>query len=298
MLKLLFIIVITVFLNIIAFAQQEKNTAPINWERYKVSDKQISILLPKMPVFYQSSNICEETESNKYAVFAEEVVYQLKVFSKSKRKIPNSCDVKNKFGKETLERRLRELKTLSIIGSEKKITENNKEVTEFKEKFTTHWVFDDLKNDKWIEISATHWEDIKPDLERFRKSLQFEKTSTGKEIGNGAVGTFGDELPSEKDEISKADSSTEKTEGLMIVSKVPARYTDGARDADVQGTVTLRVVFLANGGIGSVTPVTSLPYGLTEQAIAAAKKITFLPARRNGKKYNVVKQVQYSFSIF
>ena len=84
----------------------------------------------------------------------------------------------------------------------------------------------------------------------------------------------------------------------MWILKFPANYTDLARRNEIQGEVLLRVTFLANGGIGSISVVSSLPYGLTEQAIAAAKKITFLPARKNGKKYAVVKTVQYTFSIY
>ena len=295
MTKLILFSIFIVSLNLTVFTQQEKYTAPINWERFAVSEKQISILLPKMPVFYESSNVCEETESNYYAVYAEEIVYQLRIVSKSKRKIPKTCDVKSEFGKNTFERRLKELKMLSIVGSETKFTQGKKEVIEFKEKSATHWIFDDLKNDKWIELSMTFRENIKPDFERYRKSLEFVKNPNGKEIGAGAAQIFGDESLS-KENDGETDSS--KGEGILIVTKFSARYTDAAKDNNVQGSVNLRVVFLANGGIGSVIPASSLPYGLTEQAIAAAKKITFLPARKNGKKVSITKLVQYTFTIY
>jgi hypothetical protein len=44
--------------------------------------------------------------------------------------------------------------------------------------------------------------------------------------------------------------------------------------------------------------VKALSHGLTEQAIAAAKKIAFLPATADGKPYNVAKQIEYTFSIY
>ena len=52
---------------------------------------------------------------------------------------------------------------------------------------------------------------------------------------------------------------------------------------------------MANGGIGSISPVKTLPFGLTEQAIFAARKIMFLPARSKGVKISVTKTVQYTF---
>lgn len=92
--------------------------------------------------------------------------------------------------------------------------------------------------------------------------------------------------------------SHSETESLRITSKPRANYTDGARHNQVQGTVTLSVVFTASGQIGSVLPVKVLPCGLTEQAIAAAKRIKFEPAKKNGVPQTVTKQVQYSFTIY
>ncbi len=88
------------------------------------------------------------------------------------------------------------------------------------------------------------------------------------------------------------------TKGVTITSKPRANYTDAARTAQVQGTVTLKVTFLANGSIGSVSAVSGLPNGLTEQAIAAAHGIRFEPAMKNGVPQTVTKSVQYSFTIY
>jgi len=55
---------------------------------------------------------------------------------------------------------------------------------------------------------------------------------------------------------------------------------------------------LFSGQIGSVEATKELPDGLTEQAILAAKRIKFSPARQNGRPITVTKQVEYSFSIY
>lgn len=88
------------------------------------------------------------------------------------------------------------------------------------------------------------------------------------------------------------------TQGLKIISKPRPGYTDAARTNNIQGTVILRVTFLSSGQVGSVSVVKGLPNGLSEQAIAAAKRINFEPAKTNGQGQTVTKQIEYSFSIY
>ncbi len=88
------------------------------------------------------------------------------------------------------------------------------------------------------------------------------------------------------------------TQGIKIISKPRPGYTDAARQNNVQGTVILRVTFLASGQIGSISAVKGLPNGLTEQAIAAARRISFEPAKRDGVGQSITRQVEYTFSIY
>lgn len=100
------------------------------------------------------------------------------------------------------------------------------------------------------------------------------------------------------DKTSTGAFSPEKTGKIELLAKPAATYTDTARQNNTEGTVSLRVEFLANGQIGDVLPVNSLPDGLTETAIAAAKRIRFKPAVKNGQPVTVTKQIQYKFSIY
>lgn len=88
------------------------------------------------------------------------------------------------------------------------------------------------------------------------------------------------------------------TTGLKILSKPRPGFTDAARQNGTQGEVVLRVTFMANGSIGNVSAVRGLPDGLTEQAIQAARRITFEPAVVNGRPQSVTKQIEYSFYIY
>ncbi len=124
---------------------------------------------------------------------------------------------------------------------------------------------------------------------------------SGPGIGPGSGGGYGGGnrggSPGDDDDPPPA-RPTGPTTALNITSKPRANYTDAARQAQVQGTVTLRVTFLASGQIGSISAVNGLPNGLTEQAIAAARGIRFEPAQKNGVKQTVQRQVQYTFTLY
>ena len=88
------------------------------------------------------------------------------------------------------------------------------------------------------------------------------------------------------------------TTPLKIIFKPKATYTDQARTQNVQGSVTLKITLMANGSVGSITPVSRLPYGLTEQAIAAARQIKFEPKKVNGVPVSTTVTFQYGFNIY
>ena len=88
------------------------------------------------------------------------------------------------------------------------------------------------------------------------------------------------------------------TSPLKIMAKPKAQYTDEARTSNVQGTIRLKITLLADGEVGNITPLNRLPYGLTEQAIAAAKQIKFEPRRVNGVPQSSIVTFEYSFTIY
>ena len=88
------------------------------------------------------------------------------------------------------------------------------------------------------------------------------------------------------------------TSPYKILAKPQAKYNDAGRTNGVQGSVRLKITLLANGSVGSITPVTRLPHGLTEQAIAAARQLRFEPKKVNGVPVATIVTIDYSFSIY
>lgn len=85
---------------------------------------------------------------------------------------------------------------------------------------------------------------------------------------------------------------------VQIINRPKPAMTKEARENNVQGSVRLRVTLLSDGKIGSIEVVSGLPYGLTEQAISAAKQITFIPATKKGTPVTVTKVFEYSFRTY
>lgn len=83
---------------------------------------------------------------------------------------------------------------------------------------------------------------------------------------------------------------------LVILEKPSPRFTaeQSKKPPHALGMVTLLVQFLANGEIGDVKEVSGLPL-LTENAVEAAKRIKFIPQKKNGENINSTKLVQYKY---
>lgn len=83
---------------------------------------------------------------------------------------------------------------------------------------------------------------------------------------------------------------------LKILEKPKPELPRNYNTLDAQGTVVLNIQFLDFGEIGEITIVNSLPGGLTERAIVAARKIKFEPEKKDGKPVTVVRPIEYVYS--
>ncbi len=83
----------------------------------------------------------------------------------------------------------------------------------------------------------------------------------------------------------------------QILSQEKAKYTEGARQNRVQGTVVVSVVFTADGRVANARVVRGLPDGLNDEAIKAAQKIKFRPAMKNGQPVSVRMAIEFTFNL-
>jgi len=83
-----------------------------------------------------------------------------------------------------------------------------------------------------------------------------------------------------------------------ITYREKAKYTEEARENITHGVITLNVVFRTDGSLSDIRVVNGLPYGLTERAIDAARKIRFEPAIKDGQPVNVRGNLEFAFNLF
>ena len=120
--------------------------------------------------------------------------------------------------------------------------------------------------------------------------------SNGK--GSGvATGGFGSEqVVHAGPKIAQTDSGPASTP-VEITFKPNPVYTDEARSLKLEGEVLLEVSFSANGTLHVNRVVRGLGHGLDEAAIAAANKIRFKPALRNGQPMDSTAVVHVTFQM-
>jgi TonB family protein len=92
--------------------------------------------------------------------------------------------------------------------------------------------------------------------------------------------------------------SPEVSERARVLTKPEPQYTEEARRNSITGTVVLQVVFSRTGEVTNIRALQTLGSGLTEKAIAAARQIRFVPARKNGQPVSMYMQLEYNFNLY
>lgn len=84
-----------------------------------------------------------------------------------------------------------------------------------------------------------------------------------------------------------------------VAQKVNPQYTTEAKNAGLQGTVTLNIVVRADGSVGDVQVTQSLDtkYGLDDQAVKAAQQWQFKPGTKDGKAVDVQISLEMTFTL-
>jgi len=127
--------------------------------------------------------------------------------------------------------------------------------------------------------------------------LSGEKVSDDSGLGPEANRSVVTSRISNDDEGNPVFSGKEVTRKAMVFLKPEPSYTEIARSNKVTGSVALEVVLTASGRVTNIRSISELPDGLTEMAIAAARKIKFLPAKKDGRTVSMRMQLVYNFNV-
>ena len=83
----------------------------------------------------------------------------------------------------------------------------------------------------------------------------------------------------------------------VALEKASPSYTAEAREVRQEGKVVVRAIIDAEGAVEDVEVVEGLPYGLTEEAVAAIRQWRFQPALRDGKPVAVFYLLTINFRL-
>jgi TonB family protein len=82
-----------------------------------------------------------------------------------------------------------------------------------------------------------------------------------------------------------------------VIYRVEPQYSEDARKARYQGTVTLEAIVHKDGTVEIVRVVRPVGYGLDENAQRALRQWKFKPAMKNGQPVDVVLNVEVNFNL-
>jgi TonB family protein len=276
-------------LAIDALAQTGSAPPPSAWQRYTARNEEFSIVLPTTPAMttYTQTRrgfLEKERTQRLIGVYADGIVYTIYSDDGDPQKM---------------------LKDSTVSGNSAQGWDPASEQTvtcgDFtgKQYTTTHalggvvQVFATKKH--FYRIQAFGATSADPRVQQFFSSLTLGKNNEGIQLSDGP----GTPLePLDASVTGTIFTGKQVDRKIVLLMKPEPSYTEEARQNQITGTVVLKAVFSANGSVLNFRVVSSLPHGLTERSIAAAQRIKFIPAAKDGKFVPVWMQLEYNFNLY
>lgn len=82
-----------------------------------------------------------------------------------------------------------------------------------------------------------------------------------------------------------------------LIQQVEPKYTQEARDAEIQGTVRLSAVISKEGVPEDIKVVKGIDPGLDKNAVEALQQWKFEPGTKDGKPVRVIANIEVNFNL-
>jgi TonB family protein len=258
------------------------------WQRYKVSGEEFSVLLPVVPAMTTSETYINEKLYRRERVlgaYANGVVYVVYTFEK---KLVSLDDLITRFAKG--DEQPEPVTAGGIAGKLYRFENDNRN--------DAVQLFATAHNLYAFQVSGSKLGNPAVGMQKFFSSIRFSKEPEGNEASEGP----GEQPPTLTTETSSTNPTIFPGKAVMpkaaVITKPEPRYTEIARRNRITGTVVLRAVFTSSGAVTNIHAVSNLPDGLTEKAIGAARGIRFIPAIKDGKFVSMWMELQYNFNLY
>lgn len=260
---------------------------PAQWKRYTISGEEFSVTLPSLPAMASNkafSNVVDHWRLERVlttsAAGASYSIYACENLKRPQSLADFIADQAAKFGLDMTSES--NLKVSGFPGKQYTVRDGTKFVTE--QFFATEGHLY-----RFIAISAGA---DNPGVRQFLSSIALGKNQDGIAVVDGP----GDPLL--PDGAGKTFRRKEVDKGARITNRPEPSYTDEAKARSVRGVVVLTAILSSTGKVTDITVVSGLPYGLTQKAIEAARKIKFTPALKDGKPVSMWIQLEYNFNLY
>ena len=271
------------FILLLSFGAAAQPAKPQEWKRYTTARGEFSVELPTVPSMTTSGAYRHEVDKERwqitFGVYAEGLIYEVNVYE-------------NIEG-QSLSRFITEVTANSPIDGLTEVVNHGVVGKQYLYK-TASGAEQFFATDKRLyrfRVFGAITAD--PQIKRFFASIVLGPNPDGIVVGDGPGIPFKQDEP---DEPVYTGKQIDRKARLGI--KPEPEYTEEAKQNQITGTVVLRVVFTSAGNVSDIRIISGLPYGLTDRAIEAAKKIKFFPAMKDGKNVSMWMQLEYNFNLY
>jgi len=283
--KLPLLACISILLASIANAQTTPE--PARWTRYTAKNEEFSVTLPARPAMTTTKvlvpRVNKRAQERAMKTWADGVLYS--VYS-----------LENLNPKQSLEEFIAEQTAKSAVdsASERSLTIDGFAGKEYAPQDKTRPATEQFfategRLYRFVVIGAGADD---PRVRQFFSSIALGKKRKGTEVSDGPGAALG---PNTAEALYIGKDVDRKA---RLITKPEPQYTAAARENAIEGTVILKVVFSSTAHVTNIRVVQGQPYGLTERAIAAAKKIKFIPAMKDGHYVSMWMQLEYNFNLY
>lgn len=262
------------------------------WERYTGKGEDFSVSLPERPTavtMYRLARILafpEKYRGTLYNTYSDGVAYLIFSFPRRSEPLNQFIDEFVSYYRMITVSSVRDL-TGGVSGQRYLVKMRD-----------VDGVLDFYLTDKRAYIlEAIGGDENNPSVKRFLESFAVTKANDSAviEVKPGAVKSLPADVPQDSGPVFKAQEVTRKA---VIVFRREPQYTEEARQGGVSGNVVIKAVLSSTGKLSNIEVTKSLPKGLTEKAIEAARQLIFIPAMKDGKFVSQTIQLEYNFSVF
>jgi TonB family protein len=263
------------------------------WKRYTIKGENFSVTLPTLPAMATYDQDVDRFRKKRrqrlLGAYADGLVYTVYCFENPRQELLEDFIEYEIFTHSTFDRTSEtDLKRNGFSGKQYFAPDKVPGIVQ---------IFSTGKNIYRFQVFGAPADDAR--VKQYFDSVVLGKKSSGIEVFDG----FG--VPYESEPKAQTEENNAKpllakqvdTKAVTVMKPDPS-YTEVARQNRIEGTVVLKVVFSSDGSVVNIRTVTALPYGLTEQAIEAARKMKFIPAVKDGKFVSSWMQLEYNFNLY